>query len=401
MLMKLNHMKNIKYTLAADSWDELEKKAIYEVIESNKYTMGEKVKKFEHEFAEYFNSPYSVMVNSGSSANLLILSCLKYSKEFELKEGDEFIVPAVSWGTTYFPVTQLGFKLVFVDIDNETLNLNENKLVEAITENTKGIFAVNLLGNPCNFEKLNNICDAYNLLLIEDNCESLGAKFNNQFTGTFGISGSFSFFFSHHMQTMEGGMILLKDKHLYELSLSMRSHGWTRDLPKNNTISNKSGKFIEDSFNFVMPGYNIRPLEMSGAIGSVQLKKVASFIKNRKKNAELFKSLFSDNENIALQKEIGESSWFGFSIVFKNKLEGHRDKFTNKLMNNNIECRPIVAGDFTKNPVIKLLNHRISGNLDNAKNIDKNGFFVSNDFRDLKNEITFLREILEEYESNL
>ena len=399
--MKLNLMKNIKYNLASDSWGNQEIEAINEVIKSNRYTMGPKVKKFEEEFAQYFNSDYAIMVNSGSSANLLMIASLFFSRNHNLQKGDEVIVPAVSWSTTYFPVNQYGLKLVFVDVDRETLNIDINEVIRAISAKTKIIFAVNLLGNPCDLEKLQSICKQKNIILIEDNCESLGAIYKKKFTGTFGELGSFSFFFSHHMQTMEGGMILTNNKNLYELCVSLRAHGWIRDLPNDNDIEKKTGNPFYDAFNFVTPGYSIRPLEMSGAIGSVQLKKLQTFIDSRRKNAKLFNSLFKDEPNIIIQKETEESSWFGFSIILVNKLSGNRDKLVNILSENNIECRPIVAGNFTKNPVIKFLNYKIIGELKSSDEIDKNGFFVGNDFRDLTIEIGHLHKIIKNFENRI
>ena len=394
-------MKNIKYNLASDSWDSEEISAINDVIKSNRYTMGPKVKKFEDEFASHFNSDYAIMVNSGSSANLLMIASLFYSKEYDLKEGDEVIVPAVSWSTTYYPVHQYGLKLVFVDVDRDTLNISPEEIKKAISPKTKIIFAVNLLGNPCEFDEIIRICKKNNIILIEDNCESLGAKYQEKFTGTCGIMGSFSFFFSHHLQTMEGGMILTNDKNLYELCVSLRAHGWIRDLPDDNSIEKKTGNSFHDSFNFVTPGYGIRPLEMSGAIGSVQLQKLPIFISNRKKNATIFKSLFENEPNIAIQQETEVSSWFGFSLLLTNKLSSFRDDLINILKENNIECRPIVAGNFTKNPVIKFMDYDIRGELSASDEIDKNGFFVGNDFRDLKNEIHYLHELFKEFEKSV
>ena len=382
------------YSLASDSWDELEVNAINDVIKSNRYTMGSKVRQFENEFSKFFDVKYSLMLNSGSSANLLAIASLIIDEETDLNQGDEVIVPAVSWSTTFSPISQYGLKLRFVDIDLNTLNIDENLIESAITKKTKAIFAVNLLGNSCNFKKLKDLCDKYNLLLLEDNCESLGAKYDNKFTGTIGNVGTFSFFFSHHMQTMEGGMLVTNNKKTYELANSMRAHGWIRDLPDDNSLFKKTGDNFEDSFKFITPGYSIRPLEMSGAIGSVQLRKINSFIDNRRENAKFFNELFKSNENIIIQRETGESSWFGFSIVLKNKFLGKRSEVLKKLSNANIETRPIVAGNFTKNPTIKYMDHTISGELKNAEYIDENGFFVGNNHRDLKSRILLLHDTI-------
>ena len=190
--------------LASSSWDQEEINAMQDVIKSGDFSMGKKVIEFEKEFSKYIGSKYSIMINSGSSANLLMIAALFFTKENPLKAGDEVIVPAVSWSTTYYPLHQYGLKLKFVDIDKDTLNFDLKKLSEAISENTKLIFVVNILGNPNNFEEINKITKNREIKIIEDNCESLGAKFNNKFTGTFGIMGSYSSYFSHHISTMEG-----------------------------------------------------------------------------------------------------------------------------------------------------------------------------------------------------
>ena len=213
----------INYPLATDTWDDEEYKAINRVIESNRFTIGPEVEMFEKEFARYFGSKHAVMVNSGSSANLIAISALILSDKYDLNKGDEVIVPAVSWATTYTVLHQCGLKLRFVDIDLDTFNLDLNELKNAITGNTKAIFAVNLLGNPNDFDKLVSICNDNDLILIEDNCESMGAKYNGKYAGTFGVCGTFSTFYSHHMATMEGGMVLTDDDELNDIMKSIRS----------------------------------------------------------------------------------------------------------------------------------------------------------------------------------
>lgn len=312
----------MKYPLACDTWDHREIEAIQEVIKGGRYTMGPKVKQFEKEFCDYFQCQDAVMVNSGSTANLLILALLK--EKYRL--GGDIIVPAVSWSTTYFPIYQYGFTLNFVDIDKDTLNVDAEKIEKAITENTCAIMAVNLLGNSCDYKRLNELAEKHNLILIEDNCESLGAISDTDvYTGTVGRLGSFSFFFSHHLQTMEGGMIACQNKDDADYLRSLRAHGWCRDLPDDNSIYTKTGDPFKDSFTFVTPGYSVRPLEMSGAIGSVQLKKWPDMRRQRVKNAEYFQQKFKDLAGVRTQKETGSSSWFGFSILLEGHLEGKRD----------------------------------------------------------------------------
>lgn len=384
----------IKYPLASSTWDEKEIEAINGVIAKDMYTMGEGVKQFEDDFAKFVNSKYAVMVNSGSSANLIAVAAMFYTKNPKLKRGDEVIVPAVSWSTTYYPLYQYGLKLKFVDVDLHTLNFDLDQLKLAVTDNTKMILAVNLLGNPNNFDAINEIIGSKDIILMEDNCESMGAEFKEKQTGTFGLVGTFSTFFSHHMATMEGGLIVTDDEEMYHVMVCLRAHGWTRHLPKENKISNKSDNWFEESFRFLLPGYNVRPVEMSGVIGVEQLKKLPSFLDQRRKNAKLFVSLFKDNKDFYIQKDIDNSSWFGFSFIIKPESNLNRLDIVKKLEENHIDCRPIVTGDFTKNEVLKYFDCEIFGEMKNAQYLDKKGFFVGNHQVDLTEEIKHLHKIL-------
>jgi CDP-6-deoxy-D-xylo-4-hexulose-3-dehydrase len=384
----------IKYPLASSTWDEKEIEAINGVIAKDMYTMGEGVKQFEDDFAKFVNSKYAVMVNSGSSANLIAVAAMFYTKNPKLKRGDEVIVPAVSWSTTYYPLYQYGLKLKFVDVDLHTLNFDLEQLKLAVTDNTKMILAVNLLGNPNNFDALKDIIGSKDIILMEDNCESMGAEFKGKQTGTFGLVGTYSTFFSHHMATMEGGLIVTDDEEMYHVMVCLRAHGWTRHLPKENKISNKSDNWFEESFRFLLPGYNVRPVEMSGVIGVEQLKKLPSFLDQRRKNAELFVSLFKDNKDFYIQKDIDNSSWFGFSFIIKPESNLNRLDIVKALEENHIDCRPIVTGDFTKNEVLKYFDCEIFGEMKNAQYLDKKGFFVGNHQIDLTEEIKHLHRVL-------
>ncbi|WP_298258145.1 DegT/DnrJ/EryC1/StrS family aminotransferase [uncultured Litoreibacter sp.] len=370
-----------RFPLATSSWDQAEFDAIQRVISSDMFSMGPEVKAFEEEFAEFFGSKYAVMVNSGSSANLLMTGALFYTKneKLRLQKGDEVIVPAVSWPTTYYPLAQYGLVQKFVDIDRATLNYDLDALAEAVTDNTRAIMIVNLLGNPNDFARIKEIIGDRDIVLLEDNCESMGAKFEGKHTGTFANVGSFSSFFSHHISTMEGGIVTTDDEELYHIMLSMRSHGWTRHLPKENKITGiKSDNAFEESFNFVLPGYNLRPVEMSGALGREQLKKLPALVEGRRRNAEAFVEKLSNHPLFTIQQEIGDSSWFGFSIVMRPESGMSREALLAKLETLGFEYRPIVAGDFTKNPVMQHIPHVIHGQLSNAEYIDANGLFIGN-----------------------
>lgn len=382
------------YKLASNSWDQEEIKAIQRVIDSGMYSMSNNVAQFEKDFAKFAGSKYCVMVNSGSSANLLAVASLFYTRQPQLKRGDEVIVPVVSWATTFFPLQQYGLKLKFVDIDLETLNYNLNELKKAVTDSTKMIMIVNLLGNPNDFDEIQKIISGKNIILLEDNCESMGATYKNKQTGTFGLLGTFSSFFSHHIATMEGGLVVTDDEELYHVLLCLRAHGWTRNLPKENKISNKSDNPFEESFRFILPGYNVRPVEMSGAIGIEQLKKLPDFLINRRNNAKVFCELFADSEDYIIQKNIDNSSWFGFSLIIKPHSQKKRADILQKLTANNIEYRPIVSGNFAKNSVLKYFDYEVVGDLPNAAYMDQYGFFVGNHQFDITKEIKELYELI-------
>lgn len=388
----------INYALASSTWDEKEFTAIQRVIDSDMFTMGKEVAQYERNFAEFFGSKYALMVSSGSTANLLMIAALFFTKNesLRLNRGDEIIVPAVSWSTTYFPLQQYGLKVKFVDIDLNTLNMDLDKLEAAITEDTRAILSVNLLGNPNDYARINKTIEGRDIFLLEDNCESMGATLNSKQAGTFGIMGTFSSFFSHHIATMEGGCIVTDNEELYHILLCIRAHGWTRNLPKFNEVSGqKSDDMFEESFKFMLPGYNARPLEISGALGIEQLKKLPDFIKTRRKNAALFQELFINHPFVQVQQETGKSSWFGFALIVKENAPYTRSELVKLLSQNKVECRPIVTGNFLKNKeVLEYFDYEVHGRLDAAEYIDENGFFVGNHHNEIEREIKLLASLL-------
>lgn len=375
------------YPLASDNWDQREKDALHRVIESNRFTMGPEVKKFEQQLAEYHNSKHAVMTNSGSSANLLMIAAL--CERGDIMAGDEVIVPAVSWSTTYFPLHQYGITMVFVDVD-EFGNIDPDLAIAALTSKTRAILAVNLLGFAAPLADLKNICDQKNILLLEDNCESFGAMHQGKMTATWGTMGTLSFFYSHHITTMEGGCVLTDDDELVDYLRILRAHGWVRDT-EYNTLWHKTGDAFDDSFRFVLPGYCVRPMELSAAVGQVQLEKWESQRKGRLHNARTWCNVMAD-KNIRTPEYTDESTWFGFPILCASGTE--RRKLLDKCSAAGIESRPIVAGNFVNQPVTRRLNHRVHGRLSNAEKIDKTGLFFGNDSRDLSKQITALGDLL-------
>lgn len=385
----------INLSLASDTWDEKELAAIEAVVASRMFTMGGQVAAYEQEFAQHFGAKYALMVSSGSTANLLMIAALFFTKNPLLKRGDEVIVPAVSWSTTYFPLQQYGLKLVFVDVDPETLNIDIDKLSAAITERTKAILLVNLLGNPNDFNKIKAIVGARDITILEDNCESMGATLDGKQAGTWGLMGTFSSFYSHHIATMEGGCVVTDDEEIYHILLCLRAHGWTRNLPKTNWVTGeKSDDPFEEAFKFVLPGYNVRPIEMSGAIGREQLKKLPGFIEARRANGNAFVDLFSDHPYLSIQKEIGTSSWFGFAFTIKPDASRTRSEVIADLTAQGVDVRPVVAGNFVKNDVVRYLDYTVAGTLEAAERIDTHGFFIGNHQVDITAQLKSIRALL-------
>lgn len=329
--------------LSSDTWGAEEKAAIARVVESGQYTMGAVTEAFERDYAAFCGTKYCVAVNSGSSAVLLMVAA------WTLKHGPgTVIVPAVGWSTSYSPFQQYGWTLRFVDIDRETLNYDIEQLWAAAS-GADLILAINLLGNPNEFEGFPD------LPVLEDNCESMGAVYKGKRTGSFGVMAAHSTYFSHHICTMEGGMVTTDDEYFYHMLLSIRSHGWTRHLPDKNVFHVKPEKF-----SFIFPGYNVRPTEMQCAIGIEQLKKLPRFIAQRRENYKRFP--------LKTQRETGRSSWFGFT-VFGDDVAKVVGKY---------EHRPVVTGNFLRQPAVRYYNVEVVGDMRNANYIHDHAVMIGN-----------------------
>jgi len=389
--------RRLRYPLAVSTWDEAEMEAAIRSLRSGRTTMADTVAAFEREFARFVGSRHAVMVNSGSSANLLMIAALVHRNTRRLERGDEVIVPAVSWPTTYYPLYQYGLRLVFVDVERDTLNLDPKAVAAALTPRTRAVFAVNLLGNPCRYDRLREALAGRDVMLLEDNCEALGATFDGRQAGTFGLMGSYSFFFSHHMSTMEGGMVVTDDEELHHFLLALRAHGWTRDLPKKNHLGGeKSEEPFEESFRFLVPGYNLRPIEIEAAIGLEQLKKLPRLLEQRRANARHFQSLFGGHPWLRAQRHEPGSSWFAFAMMLGENSPLDRMQLARRLAAAGIECRPVVAGNFAKNPVMRWFDARVQGPLANADWVDSRGLMIGNHGYPLAAELDELKRIIDE-----
>ncbi len=382
------------YELARSSWGPEEIEAIEEVVRKGFFTMGENVRTFEEQFARKFGAKHAVMVNSGSSANLIGVASLFFKKDRPLQRGDEVIVPAISWATTYHPLQQYGLKLRFLDVDLQTLNMDVSMLEKALTPKTRMVVAVSILGNPCALDVLRSFCDRHGLILFEDNCESMGATLNGKQCGTFGDIGTFSFFFSHHISTMEGGIAITNNTELFHLMRSLRAHGWTRDIPADSPVFEKKDQDFFEAYRFILPGYNVRPLELSGAIGLRQLEKLDRMVEIRRKNAALFQDLFKGDDRFILQKENGRSSWFAFTVILNPSHGLNRKKIMDALKTADIGYRVITGGNFLRHDAIKYFDYDVVGEVKNADIAHDWGFFVGNHPVDLSEQIRTFHDVL-------
>lgn len=384
------------YELSASTWGPEEIEAIRRTVENGRFTMGEQVAAFEKEFAAYFGMKHGVMVNSGSSANLVATAALFYKRDHPLQRGDEVIVPAISWSTTYHPLQQYGLKLRFVDVDIETLNIDVTKLERALTPRTRAIVAVSILGNPAQLDVLECFARKHGLYLLEDNCESMDAELNGRKTGTFGLVNTFSFFFSHHISTMEGGIVLTNDLEMDHLLRSIRAHGWTRDLPADSPLFERRGEDHFEAYRFILPGYNVRPLELSGAIGREQLKKLPTMTEQRRRNMTLFQRLFAGDKRFIVQRENGKSSCFSFTLILNPDANLDRDRVFASLRQADIGFRIITGGCFLRHDVIKYYDYDVvDGGVPNAELAHDRGLFVGNFPHDLTPQLIRLREVLD------
>jgi CDP-4-dehydro-6-deoxyglucose reductase, E1 len=383
------------YELAVSTWGREEFDAIQNVIASNRFTIGPHVAAFEEAFAAYHGRKYAVMVNSGSSANLVSVAALFYKKDRPLVRSDEVIVPAISWATTYHPLQQYGLKLKIVDIDLQTINMDCRQLDAAMGPRTRAIVGVSILGNPAALDVMRRFADERGLYFIEDNCESMDAELAGRKAGTFGHLSTFSTFFSHHISTMEGGVVTTDDRELFELVKSMRAHGWVRDLPSDSSLFEKRDDDFYEAYRFILPGYNVRPIELSGAIGVEQLKKLPAMTAERRKNWKLFQSLFSGDNRFIIQRENGKSSAFSFTIILNPDAKLSRPKIMQALKRADIGFRIITGGCITRHDVIRHYDYECVNDLPNANVAHDQGFFVGNHPFDLRPQIERLREVLD------
>lgn len=367
--------------LSIPSYDQEEAYEAIDSILSTYVTMGKKVKQFETMFANYIGVKHAVMVNSGSSANLVALSILTNPAVKErIQPGDEIITPAVTWATTVFPIINCNAIPVLVDVDLDTFDINPDEVEKAITDKTKAIMPVHLLGNPCNIKRIMKIAQEHNLFVVEDACEAHGAELNGQKVGSFADLATFSFFFSHHISTIEGGMVLTNNEEFAELAKALRVFGWLRDLKDKDAIAQRH-KDIDPRFLFINIGYNFRPTEIQGAFGIHQLKKLDKFIETRRDNAKFWAEnlrQYLDYFWLHREREGTRHVWFGYPITIKPEAPFTRQEIVDFLEKKGLETRPIMAGNIDEQPFTKLFPCKKVGELPNSRLIMRNSFFFGN-----------------------
>ena len=373
----------IKYPLLSNAFSNKDIELGVEVLRSKFITMSRHTEKFEKFFAKKLNLKYALMTNSGSSANLLAVSSLiNPFRKKKLNKGDEVLIPAVCWSTSLWPIVQNGLKPVFVDVELDTFNISLDDLKKKISKKTKAVMCIHILGTSTNMQKLNQIAKKYKLLIIEDTCESLGARYNNKYLGSFGEFGTFSFYYSHQITCGEGGMIVCKNKEDYNILKTLRSHGWSRNTTFEKRFKKKYQK-VDNRFMFVNSGYNLRPTDIQAAIGLSQFKRLEIFKKIRKENRiKIIKNLKShikwknQFKFVEINKNI-HPSWFGLAILLNPDYKIKKKKYLNYLNSVGIENRPILSGNFLNQPSVKIYNLRPKkNNFPNAQKIEDLGFFI-------------------------
>jgi len=356
------------------------------VLKSGNITMGSKTKTFENLFKKKLKTNYALMVNSGSSANLLatFASCNPLRAN-RFKQGDHALIQSLCWPTSLWPLYQAGLKIKFIDVDPKTLNIDADNLISKINKKTKVITLVNILGISANNEKIVNYAKKNNIIVIEDNCEGLGAKLNNKHLGTFGDFGTYSFFYSHQITSGEGGMITCHNKNDYELLVALRSHGWSRSNNKNDykKIAKKHPK-LDPRYIFINQGFNLRPTDVQAAMGLNQFERLDKFINIRAENRKkIIQSLKTDPrwknqyQFIEIPKNINPS-FMGLPIFLNENMNKKiKMKLLFYLESQGIETRPILTGNFLNQPSINLfgLNNK-KLKFKGAQSIEDLGFLI-------------------------
>ncbi len=378
-----------KVSLMEPSYDSKEVNQVIDSLLTTRITLNDsssnKINQFEKSWSEYIGVKNGIMVNSGSSANLLALFALANPTiERCIKPGDEVITPAVTWHTTISPIISVGAVPVLIDVNLEDCTIDISKIEKEITNKTKAIMPVHLLGNASNMNAILALAEKYNLYVIEDTCEAHGSEFDGRKCGGLGDIGTFSFFFSHHITTMEGGMVMSNNDQISELCRIMRSQGVIRNTKSKIELEaeyrkSEEYKDLDPNYLFANIGFNLRPTELNGGFGLEQIQKIEMILKQRRDNGEFWTEKLSKYGDFfyfptTLTKS---SSWFCFPLILKPNVPFTRNQFSEFLIDKKIENRPIMAGNVKRQPALKYFNYR-SSDLKNSDLIHNNGIFWGN-----------------------
>ena len=380
------------YPLLENTLSKEDLNAGIKVIKSEQLTMSKKTVNFEKQFAKKIGAKFALMVNSGSSANLLAtFAAGNPLRKNRFKPGDEALIPSVCWPTSLWPLIQAGLKPKFIDVEKETLNADPEKIISSISKKTKVILLIHVLGNSTDIEKIIKIAKRKKIIVIEDTCESLGSKFGKKNLGTFGDFGTYSFYFSHQITSGEGGMIVCNNRDDYNILYSMRAHGWSRGV-KNQKKIEKKFKHLDPRFIFINSGFNLRPTDITAAIGHSQFKKLDRFKKIRDFNRnKIIQALKRSNKwknqfsFLKINKKV-QPSFFGFPIILNKRYFGRKNNLLKMLAKKGVETRPIISGNFLRQPVAKLYElDKNKSKFKNADEIQNLGFFIGLHTRKITN----------------
>lgn len=350
--------------LAFNTMGEAEHAAIQSVVESGRLTQGGRVAEFEAALAARHGVAHAILVNSGSSANLIAIEAAVYLASLRpdlatgpIERGDEVIIQGLNWPSTLTPILNRGLRPVFCDVDLGSLNAGVAEVAAVRTERTRMVVAVPVLGNPTHLDELRDYCAREKLLLIEDACESIGAVTPaGRMVGTLGAAASFSFYFSHHITTIEGGAVLTDDPHLADLCYALRAHGWSRGLKLESFLTFDASQ-IDERFCFVIPGYNVRSTDLNAAIGQVQLDRLDGMLATRRRVAAgriAALAGLEDRLSIPGADIIERHSWMTTPLMFSDR--AHRDRGRASLEADGVETRPIIVGNMLRHPLARMLN---------------------------------------------
>ena len=375
--------------LAEDTISQAELRELSKwILAGNRLTKSEETLAFESEFSDWIGSRHAVYTNSGSSSNLLMIYALKVAGMLRNKKA---IAPAVSWVTTVSPLIQFGFDVALCDCDPINLGLDLNHLEHLCkTERPSLLILVHVLGHANHMAEIQEICDRYDVILLEDSCEALGSTYAQKNLGTHGVAGSFSFYYGHHISTIEGGMVVTDDSNLHQIMLSLRSHGWSRDLSleRRDALTTENGvDSFRNLYTFYYPGFNLRSTDLQAFIGRSQLHKIDEIIDIREQNFQLYNQALP--EYFTQESKTERLSSFAYGTYIENRLDVYES-----LKKKDIECRPLICGNIARHPF--WMNMYGASDLQNADKVHDYGIYLPNHHNLSGNDVAYITEAFSE-----